>query len=729
MAGGRRFPWSPPVFWGLLALLLGALFFFPSTRLAAGAAQGPDRLEGSAPGEVYSRLPLYFMENRGQVDGKIKYYAQSQGRAVYFTPAGLQFSFLKEAAPSRAPGRGPRQGKAHREARLARTPAANTPPLQFSLTPVGLSPGVKISGIDRQAGQVNYLRGPDPQKWRTGIPTYGAVAYLGAYPGIDLKFYGTGRQLEYDVIIQPGADPSRARFQYQGIKGLEVTRAGDLVAHLPGGGSLAQKKPFIYQVINGVRVPRQGGFKLAPGKDAHSYGFAVASYDKKLPLIIDPVVVYSTYLGGSAYDVGNAIAVDSSGNAYITGCTFSNDFPTEGAYSYYHGYADVFVTKLNAGGNALVYSTYLGGYSGVQEGYGIAVDGEGNAYVTGYTDSGSFPTVNPYQSSRKGVCDAFLTKLNAPGNALVYSTYLGDGYDDAAYAIAMDQNGFACVTGETFNIYSLYNVFIARFDPLGGLIYRTILTGSNDDSGYGVAIDKNGNAYVTGETNSPDFSTSAGAPQGTNAGASDAFVSKLNTIGAVLYCTYLGGDLEDKGYGIATDKNGNAFVTGTTYSANFPLVNPAQATRKGAADAFVAKLNAEGNAWVYSTYLGRNYEDEGYGIALDRIGAAYITGWTASPVADSPGIYTADAYVAKVSPQGSSIRYFYLLAGDDDEWGNGIALDIKANVYVTGETWSGNFPTKDPFQGSLKGDADGFVAKIQASLPTIAPIITPLLTE
>ncbi len=727
MVSGRRFPWSRRVPWGLLALLSGALISLDSTWAVAGPGQTPDRLERpglarlsplqAGAAELSGRLPLYFLENQGQVEGQIKFYEQGPGRAVYFTPAGLKFAFLKEAEP----GRQPRKGKALREARLTREPAKNPPLLQFNLTPVGISPQVKIAGVDPQAGKVNYLRGSDPQKWRTGIPTYGAVAYLGAYPGIDLKFYGTGRQLEYDVIIQPGADPGRVGFQYQGIKGLEVTREGDLIAHLPDGGSLAQKKPVIYQVIDGVRVLRQGGFKLAPGKDTCSYSFEVASYDKKFPLIIDPEVMYSTYLGGSAYDVGNAIAVDKDGNAYITGCTFSSNFPTEGAYdSYLSGNADVFVTKLNAAGDALVYSTYLGGYSGAEEGYGIAVDGDGNAYVTGYTDSSSFPTVNAYQSSRKGVNDAFITKLNAAGNGLVYSTYLGDGYDDAAYAIAVDKNGYVCVTGETFNLYSLYNVFVARFDPAGGLIYRTILTGSNDDSGYGVAVDKNGNAYVTGETNSPDFSTTAGVPQAAFAGASDAFVTKLNTIGAVVYSTYLGGGAEDKGYGIAVDNYGNAFVTGTTYSGDFPLENPYQSSKKGNSDAFVAKLNTTGTALIYSTYLGQDNEDEGYGIALDRIGAAYITGWTASPVPGSPGIYTADAYVAKLFPRGTQMGYFYLLGGGDDDWGNGIALDNNGNIYVTGETWSRDFPTKNPFQGSLKGDADGFVAKIRATLPMIA---------
>lgn len=738
MAGGRRFPWLQRVLWGLLALLSGALISF-DTWAMEGAGKVPDRLERPDPAltatpqggaaELCGRLPLYFLENRGQVDKQVKYYEQGPGRAVSFTPAGLKFAFLKEADPGGEPGRRPRKGQALREERLTRTPAKNPPPLQFSLSPVAMSPQVKIAGMDPQAGRVNYLRGSDPQKWRTGIPTYGAVAYLGAYPGIDLKFYGAGRQLEYDVIVQPGADPGQVRFQYRGIQGLEVTREGDLTVHLPGGGSLVQKKPVIYQVIDGVRTPRTGGFKLVSGKNSRGYGFRVASYDKRYPLIIDPVLVYSTYLGGASYDAGYAMAVDRSGNAYITGSTFSGDFPTKEAYrSNNSGNSDVFVTKLNAGGDALVYSTYLGG-SGAEEGYGIAVDGDGNAYVTGYTDSNNFPTRNAYQSSRKGSTDAFITKLNAAGNDLVYSTYLGDGIDDAAYALAVDRNGYVYVTGETFNSYSLYNIFTARFDPVGGLVYRVILTGSNDDSGYGVGVDKNGNAYVTGETQSPDFSTTAGAPQAEFAGASDAFVTKLNTIGAVVYSTFLGGANEDAGYGIAVDGNGCAYVTGSTYSTDFPLMKPAQATKKGGSDAFVAKLNAAGTGLVYSTYLGQDNDDEGYGIALDRIGAAYITGWTASLVPDSPGIYNADAYVAKIFPSGVQIGYFYLLGGSDDDWGNGIAVDTRGNVYVTGETWSRDFPTQTPVQGSLKGDADGFVAKIKAILPMIAPIITPLLME
>jgi hypothetical protein len=674
--------------------------------------------------EVFGRLPLHFIANQGQVDGQIKYYEQGRGRAVYFTPAGIKFAFLKEANPGGEPGRRPRKGKAARKARLSAKPAM---PLQLSLNPVGMSPRVQITGEDPRPGKVNYLRGPDPQRWRTGIPTYGSVSYLGAYPGIDLKFYGAGRQLEYDIIVQPGADPGRVRFQFQGIKGLEATPEGNLIVLLPDGGSLVQKKPVIYQVIDGVRTQREGRFKLGSKKDSHGYCFEVASYDKRYPLIIDPVLVYSTYLGGASYDVGNAIAVDKNGNAYITGCTFSSDFPDKDGYqSYLQGNYDAFVTKLNAAGNELVYSTYLGGY-GADEGYGIAVDGDGNAYVTGYTDSSYFPTMNPYQASRKGIADAFVTKLNAAGNALVYSTYLGDGYEDAAYAVAVDNSGFAYVAGETFNLNSLYNVFAARFDPSGGLIYRAILTGSYDDSGYGIAVDKDGFAYVTGETQSSDFSTTTGALQATFAGGSDAFVSKLNSAGAVVYSTYLGGGAEDTGYGIAVDNRGSACVTGTTYSNDFPLKTPYQSSKAGNSDAFVAKLNTTGTDLIYSTYLGQGNDDEGYGIALDRIGAAYITGWSSSPVPDSPGIYAADALVAKLSPSGTQRGYFHLLWGSDDEWGNGIALDNNGNVYVTGETWSKDFPTKNPQQASLKGDADGFVTKVKSTVPNTTGVLMLLM--
>jgi hypothetical protein len=668
------------------------------------------------------------MENRGRADKQIKYYEQGRDRAVNFTPAGIRFALLKETKVDRASSHRPQKGKLLREARLARKPAQNPSPLQFSLAPVGMSSGMKLTGLAPQTAEVNYLRGPDQHRWHTGIPTYGAVAYVDAYPGIDLKFYGAGRQLEYDVIVHPGAALSRVRFKYQGIKGLEITPDGDLAVLLPDGGSLVQKKPVIYQLIDGIRVPREGGFKLAPGKDAHGYSFEVASYDKRFLLIIDPVVLYSTYLGGSAYDVGNAIAVDKNGNAYITGCTFSSDFPTKGAYdSYLYGNSDVFVTKLDAAG-ALVYSTYLGGY-GSEEGYGIAVDGDGNVYVTGYTDSSSFPTRNAWQSSRKGSTDAFLTKLNPGGNALVYSTYLGDNYDDAGYGIAVDSAGNAYVAGESFSPDTLYNAFVAKFNNSGSQVYRTYLGGAGDDSGFGIAVDKNGNAYVTGATKSTNFPVTANVLQTKFGGGSDAFVAKLNNAGSVVYSTYLGGSLEDKGYGIAVDNSGNAYVTGTTYSNDFPLKSPYQSSKKGNSDAFVAKLNTTGTALIYSTYLGQGNDDEGYGIALDRTGAAYITGWTASPVPDSPGIYTADAYVAKLSPAGTQMKYFYLLGGGDDDWGNGIALDYNGNVYVTGETWSRDFPTKNPFQGSLKGDADGFVAKIKAILPIIAPIIGPLLMQ
>ncbi|MDD2901980.1 MAG: SBBP repeat-containing protein [Syntrophales bacterium] len=317
----------------------------------------------------------------------------------------------------------------------------------LQLQPLGIDPAVEILAGEPLAGKVNFFRGNDPAKWRTNVPTYKSVLYREAYPGIDLKFYGAGKQLEYDLIIKPGANPKQVKFHYQGIKTLKLTKTGDLTVILPGGGKLVQKKPVIYQDINGRRVSREGKFRLLPGK--RSYGFELASYDTRFPLIIDPVVLaYSTYLGGSTFESGNGIAVDAAGNAYVVGSSQSADFPVQNAYQVdLAGGQDAFITKFNSAGNTVSYSTYLGGTNN-DYGFGIAVDSALNVYVTGETFSNNFLLTGAYQVALTGASDAFVTKLNAAGG-LFYSTYLGGGNGDAGKNIAVDSTGMAYVTGHT----------------------------------------------------------------------------------------------------------------------------------------------------------------------------------------------------------------------------------------------------------------------------------------
>jgi hypothetical protein len=701
--------------------------------------------------ESYGKLPLQFEANRGQTHKDVRFLSRGPGYSLYLT-AGEAVLVL--AKPNPDVKRDPRNAKAQ----------AKQVALRMSL--VGAARKPLVSGLDELPGKANYFIGKDPAKWRTNVPTYARVHYREVYPGVDLVYYGNQRQLEYDFVVAPGADPKKIVLDFKGADKLEIDAQGDLVLH-GSGGNVRQHKPVIYQNIDGVRREIAGDYVR---KGAYRVGFQVAAYDTRQPLVIDPVVLsYSTYLGGNGGDFGAAIAIDAGGNAYVTGNTGSTDFPTTaGAFQVPFGgniNGDAFVTKLNPTGTALVYSTYLGGIDD-DYGSGIAVDTGGNAYVTGYTRSNNFPiTAGAFQTTfadPAGSGNVFVTKINPTGTALVYSTYLGGSGDEftdlPGNGIGLDSSGSAYVTGSTRStdfpttsgaFQSVHsgafdNPFVTKLDPTGStLIYSTFL---GEGLGKGIAVDTNGNAYVTGEIQGP-FPTTSGAVQRTSGGA---FVTKLDPTGTTLiYSTLLGGG-RDGGEAIAVDAEGNAYVTGFTFSDSFPTTPGAFQPVFGDAldppsrfgpdpDAFVTKLNPTGSALVYSTYLGGNGAEFGRGIAVDASGNAYVTGSTASlnfptiPGAFQPilGGGPYDAFVTKLHSTGAVLVYSSYLGGIDADAGQGIALDANANAYVTGSTASKDFPiTAGAFQ-PVFSDAlnrfpvpDAFVAKIVDLLPLPSPTAT-----
>jgi hypothetical protein len=658
----------------------------------------------------------------------------------------------------------------------------------------GANPQAKVVGLNKLPGIVNYFIGGDPSKWRTNIPTYQKVEYKNVYPGIDLVYYGNHGQLEYDFIVAPGADPTRITMAFEGAEQIEVDEEGDLVLTVSqssmdatGGDAptLRLQKPVVYQRdehgekqrLAGTyvllasetsaprpasSVPEESGALHISSLTPH-VAFQVASYDPTKPLIIDPVLSWATYLGGSDSEEGFGIAVDQAGNAYVTGRTSTpgSGFPgTPGSpiqSTYAGGDADAFVTKLNAGGTALVYSTYLGG-SDSDVGIGIAVDLAGNAFVTGVTKTpgSGFPgtATSPIQSTLGGGSDAFVTKLNAAGTALVYSTYLGgSGTDELGRGIAVDQAGNAYVTGLTNTsapgfpetagspIQSTYgggdyDAFVTKLNAAGtALVYSTYLGGSGTDQATRIAVDLVGNAYVTGGTDTPGsgFPGTATSPiQSTFAGGSDAFVTKLNAGGtALVYSTYLGGSGGEAGTGIAVDQAGNAYVTGFTATpgSGFPgtATSPIQSTFAGGGDAFVTKLNAAGTALVYSTYLGGNGEDFAEGVAVDGAGQAHVTGWTTTHGSGFPGTATSpiqstfaggfdDAFVTKLNAAGTALVYSTCIGGSGEDQAHGVAVDQAGNAYVIGitNTPGSGFPgtAGSPIQSTLGGSGDAFVAKI-----------------
>jgi len=491
-------------------------------------------------------------------------------------------------------------------------------------------------------GKVNYFSGNDPKQWKMGLPTYGRVTYREVYPGIDVVYYGNQRQLEFDLVVKPGADPDSVLMKLGGARNISVDADGQLLVET-SVGELRIPLPQIYQEIEGKKHSIAGHYTIREGNQV---AFEVASYDRARPLVIDPTIVYGFLIGGSTNStVGQAIAVDSGGDVYTAGFTFATNLPTTGgvAQSSNGGGGDGFVSKVNSSGTALLYSTYLGG-SNFDSLQGIAVDSAGSAWVAGYTDSSNFPLKNQNQGYGGGY-DAVVAKLSSSG-ALLFSSYLGGANTDLAYGVAVDSSNNAYVTGYTVGpfpttagvlqttVAGSSDVFVTEFNLNGGMVYSTLMGGLSQDLGFAIAVDPSQNAYITGSTFSP---TIPGAPAGgartANAGRGDAFVAKLNAGGtALLYFTFLGGSFYDQGTAIALDSAQNAYVGGYTQSSDLnPTTGALQGNLLGGINGFVAKLNTAGTTFNYVTYLGGERQDYLEGLAYDSLsGGVYVTGYTDS---------------------------------------------------------------------------------------------------
>lgn len=642
-------------------------------------------------------------------------------------------------------------------ATLALHNTAGTDMIGMELLGAARSPG---TGIGRLPGVSNHLEGNDPSRWHTDIPTYRGVVYQGIYPGVDVVYYGNQRQLEYDFTIQPGSDSGVVRLWFRGVTGLSVNAQGDLVLRT-ASGDVIEQAPVVYQQINGVRQGVVSRYVLQEGNTA---GFALGAYDHARPLTIDPVLSYSTYLGGSAFDAASGIAVDAAGSAYVVGTTASTDFPTAAPFqgtshgASVPGDTEVFVAKLNPTGTALMYSTYLGG-TGPDAGQAIAVDGSGSASIAGRTGSSDFPTTaGAFQGVNGGGEDAFVARLNAAGSALLYSSYLGGAGTDQANGVAVDNSGGVYVAGttasSTFPVTDsfrpgfgggLEDAFVARFDTTASgnpsLVYSTYLGGEGDDRCNAIAVDAAGNATVTGSTDSASFfPTTGNAFQGTNRGFMDAFVSKLNPTGTnLLYSTLLGGTNSDEGLGIAVDGAGHAYVAGVTFSTDLPTASAFQPAAHGGEEGFVAKLDTPvgtPGALVYATYLGGTGSDAATAIAVDAGGDAYVTGRTQStdfPTANALQAVLnaaagfegrANAFVTVLNASDTRLVYSTYLGGSGFDEGTGIAVDAAGSAYVAGFTNSSNFPTAQALQPQLNkavpNTSGAFVSKLALAAPTIS---------
>lgn len=705
-----------------------------ASRQMSAAKTGPEIIPG------YGHLPLSFEVNQGQTDNRVRFLSRGKGYILFLTPTE---AVLSKTVASQEKGK----------------KSQSTNVLRMRL--LDANPDVRVTGTDELPGKSNYLLGRDPKKWRTNIRTYKKVAYEQIYPGIDLVYYGNQRELEYDFVVNPGADPRLIHLQINGARELHSTQQGGVML-LTEGGEFTLEAPRVYQEIAGRKHSVRGEWVI---RRKNELAFQLEHYDHSKSLVIDPVLLYSTYLGGAQTEVGNGIAVDTAGNAYITGITTSADFPTANPLpapnNALQGAEDAFVTKLNADGSALVYSTFLGGTAS-DEGGAIAVDSSGNAYITGFTNSDDFPLVNPVFSNRcislTQCATVFVSKLSSAGNSLLFSTFADGAY---GRGIAVDSANNIYTTGNTFDGYEATanayqttygggansgDAFLTAYNSSGAVTYATYLGGRADDVGQGIAIDANGKVHIVGQTQSSNFPVLNPLPAPNNAlqGSDDAFVTEmdptLSGAASLIYSTFLGGTGNDKANGVAVDASGNSYVGGWTDSTDFPTTAGAYQTGctgacSGGSDAFVAKLSPAGNSLVYSTYVGGGSIDQANALAVDTAGNVFITGFTDSfdfptlnAFQDSCGIGcdgTGDAFVTQLNSSGTALVYSSYLGGSGDEFGQAIAVDSADEAFVTGYTFSGDFTTLNPLQPALNGSQDAFVAKITVGAPptcTVVPI-------
>jgi hypothetical protein len=710
--------------------------------------------EGTSPNTSrdpnFGKLPLYFVENDGQADPQVAYYILGGSTQVYFTSEGVTFSFAKQS-PS-----------------LLTHNSGNTPSQQWVVKLDFVSANhVQPAGTGETKAIVSYFTGGSDQ-WHAGLSTYSQVIYHNLWPGIDLVYYGQSGKLIYDFQVRPGADPAQIRLRYRGTEGVSLNSIGQMVVSTPLG-DFVDEVPVAWQAANGERSLVSAKYQLITSSRLKAdqisttsdkqdvidagviYSFAMGEYDHTRPLVIDPaLLIYCGYIGGLYDDEGFRIAVDNTGSIYVVGYTNSNEnsFPVKvGPYLIYKGAYDLydaFVAKVNPSFDELIYAGYVGG-TGNDYGLGIAVDGNHNAYITGTTssDQSSFPVLGGPGMVFNGYTDAFVAKVSASGDTLVYAGFIsGSGYDEA-YSIAVDATGSAYISGTAgipqgnfpvnggpdLTLDGPTDAFVAKVSTTGDTLdYCGFIGGSGWEWGNGLAVDNAGNAYVTGETSSSEatFPVMVG-PDLTWNGGYDAFIAKVNTAGSALdYAGYIGGLDTDIGHAIAVDGDGNCYITGETRSNqdSFPVKVGPDLNFNGDDDAFIAKVSVSGEELVYAGYIGGIGGDVGYGIAVDSTNNAYVVGFTTSNQASFPvtlgplSTYNGgnlDAFVAQVNESGTRLIYAGYIGGSGIEYGVGIAVDGVGDAYVSGSTNSTqeSFPVKGGPDLTYNGGIwDAFVAKV-----------------
>jgi hypothetical protein len=682
----------------------------------------------------------FFTENKGQWDPEILFIGDTSFGKVAFSKRAIYYQLIQKNAIDQRIIKASSFDQCRNES-MKQTISIKSHIIKISFIQP-LFP--KIQGKEMLNHYNNYLIGNSSKKWVTNCRNFDRVTYENIWEGIDLTYFFTNQGLKYEFYVSPDANINDLLLK---VEGANISCHGTLMQLATPIGNIQDLNLFVFDQITHKSIHSFFSVK------GNLISFQGISKKRENTIIIDPLLystylggssgdlVYAIAVDaeGNTFFTGSSLSTDFPTTPGVVQTT------TMGA-------GDVFVSKLNSTGTSLLYSTYLGG-AGVEIGEGIAVDAEGNAFIAGSSSSTDFPTTpGTYQTSSKGAGDAFVAKLNPSGTTLLYCTFLGGALNDLGFRIDLDSGGNAYVAGRTYSadfpttlgVYqSIYkggdaDAFVAKLNPSGTtLLYSTYLGGSSYDSIMGISIDEWGNAFIAGYTRSTDFPTTLNAYQSSNKGFWDAFVSKLNPNGtSLLYSTYVGGaDYDYIEWGIAVDKEGNAFIAGYSSSTDFPTTPGSyQASSKGAGDAFVAKLNPSGTSLLYSTYLGGTGADfiQG-GIAVDKEGNAFIAGYSSSTdFPTTPDSYQAsskgagDAFVAKLNPSGTSLLYSTYLGGTEEDIAQGISLDSEGYVYVAGYTLSTDFPTTpDAYQvtnrggSNIKEGGDVFIVKLSLNLSVI----------
>ena len=684
--------------------LIPALLFFAAGLAPAAPAPAP---LASSP-----KTPYTFEENRGQAHPDVRFQARGEGYSLYLTDS---------------------------EAVLSLTRTEDDPHvLRMSLA--GSRKPRSIQPLEAQSQRTHYLIGADPEKWHVGVPHFAKVRYEGVYEGVDLVYHSAADRLEYDFVVAPGADPGVVRLRFAGAERMSVNGEGELEL-VCGATSVTHQAPVAYQGNGGERTHVAASYRIEDGK----VSFQIADYDRSRPLVIDPVVVYSSFLGGALTDSINAVAVDVNGNVYMTGETTSGNFPVVGAPITPNSGAVVysFITKLNPAGAGIVYSTILGGSSNTR-GYAIQVDAQGYAFVAGVTGARDFPMVNPVQNQQPGLNIGYVAKLKKEGDGLLFSTYLGGERNDEINALALDPAGNIHVAGRaTSSQIALTNamqptfggntdILLAKYAaPDYRLAYSTYLGKTGLEYAYGVTADAGGFTYVTGVARGESLAT-PNAYQDQVKGGNDAFLAKIAPSGnQVEWFTYFGENGDEQARGVAIDREGSIWIAGTTTSTNFPATpNAVQGSLKGDSDAFAAKFHHGGGTLYYATLLGSSTTrvatlEEATAIKLDGRGAIYIAGVTNG--SDFPAVRplqafgggVTDGFLTKLSPAADAIEYSTPIGGSADDFLNALAVDLHGGAFVGGRTLSINFPLKAAIRSTFAGAEEAFLTKV------CDPVITP----